>query len=89
MAFTVTTVNKGVFGDLRYEILSVDIDSASGNITTGLQTIYGAAIAPKSMATAGIMLRLNIGSGATSRAGIANVNSGAIGDVFVVTVYGK
>jgi hypothetical protein len=89
MAFTLTEVKKGVVGDLRYEILSVDIDSASGNIQTGLQTIYGAAIAPKSAATAGIMLRLNIGSNSTARAGIANVNSGTNGDVFVITFYGK
>lgn len=89
MAFTVSEIKKGVVGDLRYEILSCTIDSASGNITTGLQTVYGMAHASKSMATAGITLQRNVGSGATARAGIVNVNSGAAGDVFVLTVYGK
>lgn len=89
MAFTVTAVNKGVFGDLRYEILNVTLDTASGNIATGLQTIYGANIACNSMGTAGIMVKLNVGSGATSRAGYVNINSGAAGDNFVLTVYGK
>lgn len=89
MAFSISEVKKGVFGDLRYEILSCTIDSASGNITTGLQTIYGGSIIAGSMATAGITLVRNVGSGATARAGILNVNSAAAGDVFVLTVYGK
>lgn len=89
MAFTLTTVNKGVWGDLRYEIYSVDVDSSSGNIQTGLQTIYGNCFNSVSMATAGIKLRNNIGSNSTSRAGVLNLNSASIGDAFVVTVFGK
>lgn len=89
MAFDISTIQKGVFGDLRYEILSCTIDSASGNIQTGLQTVYGMAHAGKSMGTYGLMLARNVGSGATSRPGVINVNSGAQGDVFVLLAVGK
>lgn len=89
MAFSVTAINKGVWGDLRYEILSCSVDSGSGNIQTGLQTIYGCCFNPISMATAGIKLRVNIGSGATARAGVVNLNSASSGDDFIVTVFGK
>jgi hypothetical protein len=89
MAFSISTIHNSVFGDLRVAILSCTIDSASGNINTGFQSVYGAHIMPGSMATAGITLVRNVGSGATARAGYVNVNSGAAGDVFVLSVYGK
>ena len=87
MAFTLD-INKSVFGNLRVHIISCSIDSASGNIETGLSKVYGHSLGPVSMATGGITLKRNVGSGATARGGMVNVNSAAIGDVFCLTVYG-
>ena len=89
MAFTIGKVHQTVFGDLRTVVLSCSVDSASGNIDTGLTNVYGMAFAAASMATAGIMLRRNVGSGATARPGIVNINSAANGDAFILTVFGK
>jgi hypothetical protein len=69
-------------------IISCSVDSASGNIETGLSKIYGHSLGPVSMASAGIILKRNVGSGATARAGIMNINGAAAGDVFCLTVYG-
>lgn len=89
MAFSVSTIYKTVVGDLKCHILSCSVDSASGNITTGLSVIYGASAIPVSMATGIANLRPNIGSGATARAGILNINSFAAGDSFQVICLGK
>jgi hypothetical protein len=89
MAFTVDVVYKTVWGDLKVHVLSCSVDSASGNIDTGLSNVYGLNIANQSMATAGIRATRNLGSAATARAGIVNINSATTGDSFILTVYGK
>lgn len=88
MAFTIGR-EQAVFGNKRVVILSCSIDSASGNIDTGLSVVDGFANAPVSMATAAINLKRNVGSNSTALPGIINVNSAAIGDVFFLTVFGR
>lgn len=87
MAFTIGR-EISVFGNKRVAILSCSVDSASGNIETGLKSVHGFSLAPISMATAAIVMKKNIGSGATAVPGLININGAASGDVFFVTVYG-
>lgn len=88
MAFTISR-EYSVFGNKRVALVSCSVDSASGNIDTGLSIVDHVAIAPVSMATAAIIMKKNIGSGATARNGIVNINGAANGDVFMLTVYGR
>jgi hypothetical protein len=88
MAFTVNK-EQSVFGNKRIVLISCSVDSASGNVDTGLSQIDGFSFAPVSMATSSLTLKKNVGSGATSRPGILNVNSAASGDSFFLVVYGR
>jgi len=88
MAFTIGRENT-VLGNKKVALLSCSVDSASGNIDTGLAVVDHVSICPVSMATAAIVLKKNVGSGATARAGIININGAASGDVFLLTVYGR
>lgn len=88
MAFTIGRENT-VLGNKKVALLSCSVDSASGNIDTGLSVVDHFSLAPVSMATAAIVLKKNIGSGATSLPGKINVNGAANGDVFMLTVYGR
>ena len=88
MAFTIGR-EITVLGNKRVALLSCSVDSASGNVETGLGVVDHVALCPISMATAAIVLKKNIGSGATARAGMININGAASGDVFFLTVYGR
>lgn len=88
MAFTVGREFLNL-GNKRVALLSCSVDSASGNVTTGLKQVDHVAICPISMATAAIVLKKNIGSGATAIAGNVNINGAASGDVFMLTCYGR
>lgn len=88
MAFTIGR-EVSVFGNKRVAILSCSVDSASGNVDTGLSVVDGFSLAPVSMATAAIVMKRNIGSGATSRPGLININGAVSGDVFFLVVYGR
>lgn len=88
MAFTIGR-EFTVWGNKRVAILSCSLDSASGNIVTGLKTVDGFTMAPVSMASTAVILKRNIGSGATSVPGTVNINGGASGDVFFLICYGK
>lgn len=88
MAFTLTR-ELSVFGNKRISLMSCSVDSASGVIDTGLSFVDGFTMAPVSMATAGIGMDRNLGSGATSRPGFIDVGSCATGDSFFLVVYGR
>lgn len=88
MAFTIGR-EITVLGNKRVALLSCSVDSASGNVETGLGNVDHVSLCPISMATAAIVIKKNIGSGATARAGMININGAAAGDVFFLTVYGK
>ena len=88
MATAYEVIQKTVFGNKRVHIISCSVDAASANIETGLSVIHGHSFGCVSMATAGITVKKNIGSGATARNGIMNINSAVSGDVFHLVVYG-
>lgn len=88
MAFTIGR-EISVYGNKRVALLSCSVDSASGNVDTGLSVVDGFSLAPISMATSAILMKKNVGSGATSRPGIINIGAAASGDVFFLTVFGK
>lgn len=88
MAFTIGRETT-TLGNKKVVLLSCSVDSASGNVETGLQSVDHVSICPISMATAAIIIKKNIGSGATARAGYININGAASGDVFFLTVYGR
>jgi hypothetical protein len=88
MAFTIGR-EITVFGNKKVSLLSCSVDSASGNVDSGLGVVDHVSICPISMATSAIILKKNIGSGATARNGIININAAASGDVFYLTVYGR
>lgn len=88
MAFTIGR-EASVMGNKRVSLLSCSVDSASGNIDTGLSVVDHVQLCPISMATAAIIIKKNIGSGATSRPGMININGAASGDVFYLCVYGR
>ncbi len=88
MAFTISR-EQSVFGNKKVVIISCSVDSASGNVDTGLSVIDGFSLAPVSMATVAIGLDRNVGSGATALPGILNVGSAASGDSFMLVVYGR
>lgn len=88
MAFTIGR-EMTVFGNKKVVLLSCSIDSASGNIDTGLSVVDCFSVSPISMATAAPLMKRNVGSGATSRPGIININAAASGDVFHVVAFGR
>jgi hypothetical protein len=89
MATSYDIIHRTVFGNKKVHVVSMSIDAASANIDTGLSSIDWFSVACVSMTTAGVTLKKNVGSNATARAGILNVNSSVSGDVFCVTVYGR
>lgn len=88
MAFTIGREITAL-GNKRVALLSCSVDSGSGNVETGLSVVDHVAICPISMATAAIVIKKNVGSGATSLPGYININAAASGDVFFLTVYGR
>lgn len=88
MATSYEVIHRSVHGNQRVHIVSCSVDAASANIDTGLSVIHGFSVGVVSMTTAGVTMKKNIGSGATARAGILNVNSSVSGDVFLLTVFG-
>lgn len=88
MAFTIGR-EMTVLGNKRVALLSCSVDSASGNVDTGLSVVDHIQLGPISMATAAIIMKRNIGSGATALPGNININGAVNGDVFYLTVYGK
>jgi translation initiation factor 1 (eIF-1/SUI1) len=89
MAFTVAINNKVNLGNQRVHQISCSVDSASGNVVTGLKVVEHVEISPISMASAAIIVKKNIGSGATAVNGTINFNGMATGDVFFITAYGR
>lgn len=88
MAFTISKEQFSV-GNKRGVLITCSVDSASGNVDTGLSIIDGFTFSPVSMATSSITIKRNVGSGATARNGILNINSATSGDSFFVVVFGR
>jgi hypothetical protein len=88
MAFSIGREHLNI-GNKRAVLVSCSVDSASGNIVTGLKVVDHFTMAPVSMATSAVLLKKNVGSGATSIPGTINLNGAASGDVFLLTVFGR
>lgn len=89
MATSYEIIEKNVTGKLRQHIISCSIDASSANVDTGLAFVVAHSIGVVSMTTAGVTVKRNLGSAATSRPGIININSSVSGDVFHLIVYGR
>lgn len=87
MAFTIGR-EISVFGNKRVALLSCSVDSASGNIVTGLNRVDAFTIGIVSAATAGMDFKRNVGSGATAIPGNINIDGATSGDVFFLVCYG-
>lgn len=88
MAFTIGR-EASVLGNKRVALLSCSVDSASGNIDTGLSVVDAFSISPISMNSGAIKIKKNVGSGATALPGNINLNGCTSGDVFFLVVYGR
>jgi len=89
MAFTVAKIHEDVHGKSRMQVLSCVADAATQTIDTGLDYIYGLAMAPQSMASSPHSLRANQGAAGTALVGQFAVTGVASGDEFYVTVWGR
>jgi hypothetical protein len=88
MAFSVSREHLNL-GNKRTVLMTITVDSASGNIVTGLKQVDHVQFSPISMATAAILVKKNIGSAATSIPGTININGAASGDVFSMLALGR
>ena len=86
-----TVVKKGFFsvGNKRQANFLVTLAAASGVVDTGLAYVDLILVSPVSASTAGVQVKANLSSSATAVNGRISINSGASGDDFYVTCYGK
>lgn len=90
MAYTVSNIANSVFGNKNVKFLRVTTDAATGVVPTGfsiVETLLG--LAPQSMGTAGIKIKLNEGVASTATVGSLGITGCATGDVFFLTVVGR
>lgn len=87
MAFTI--VKEGdVWGKKRVSMINLTVDSASGNVNTGLSRVDIISVDVNSAASLGATFKLNVGSAATAIPGMINVNGAASGDVYYLICVG-
>ena len=89
MAFTVTTMNKSVFGDMRVHNLIITADGTSDEMDSGLDYIYVAHMSAKSAASAPNKIQANVLTAATASNGYYSITGVASGDDFYVTLFGR
>lgn len=90
MAYSVTVVDKTVFGNKRVCIFDVTADAQSGVVETGLSRVDAFDVGPVSMATFSLVkFRPNISAASAAANGSIMVSGAASGDRFFITVYGK
>lgn len=87
MAWSVSSVKKTVFGDLRVEILSCVADATTFNVQTTLSKIYGHSVSPVSCAGVG-KVYANSGAIGTALTGVLGCSGFTSGDVLYITVFG-
>lgn len=88
MAFTISR-EFSVFGNKKVAFISCSVDSASGNIETGLSVVDAVGVSLVSAATAAYTLKRNLGSNSTAIQGMLNINSATSGDSFFFIAYGR
>lgn len=89
MAFNNTLLERTVHGNMQVQIYSCVADGATGFVTTGFNSIINAVPTPRSMATAGVKFKYNIGVSGTATAGTVAITGAATGDEFYLMVYGR
>lgn len=89
MAYTVSILDKTVFGNKVVRALQITADAATQTVVTGLNTVDYYTLAPVSMTSSGIKIFKNAGAIGTSIAGALGVSGVTSGDVFIVLAYGR
>lgn len=89
MAYSVSVLEKTIFGNKNVSVLSCTADGATGIIDTGLKVVSWLQMTPVSLSTAAIKLRRNEGTTSTSIAGSIGVTGAVSGDVFYITAFGN
>lgn len=89
MAYTATLQKNNVMGNQRVAQYLVTADAASGIVVSSVGLIDCIAVAPVSMATAGVKFKINTTSASAVANGTILVSSAANGDAFFLTVYGR
>ena len=89
MAYSVSFIKKTVVGDMRMFIMSCVADAATEAIDSGLDSVYGFTLAPRSCSTAALKVFQNYTALGTASAGYMGVSGAVSGDEFILTVYGK
>jgi hypothetical protein len=88
MAWTVSVVDKTVFGNKRVVALSCVADSAEAAVNTGLSIVdYFSAGAVS--CTSAPKIRMNVGSTSTAANGTLGCSGFVSGDIILLTVYGR
>jgi len=89
MAYTVTEIERTVFGNLNVRALKITADAGTEAIATGFNRVAFVSAAPKSMASAPWSISINEGVAGTANAGYIGVTGVTSGDDFYVTVFGN
>jgi hypothetical protein len=89
MAYAVTSRVQSVFGNKRVVTGVLECDATSGAVDTGLSVIEGISLSPKSAATASVLVKLNLNSGATALGGSLFIDNAASGDDFHFIATGR
>lgn len=90
MAYSVTVVDKTVFGNKRVCILDVTADAQSGVVDTGLSVVDALSLGPVSMNTFSLVkVRPNINAASAAANGKLMISGCTSGDRLFITVYGK
>lgn len=86
-----TVVKNGNFnvGNKKQVNLLVTLGASSGIVQTGLKVIDQVLVSPVSITTAMLTIGANLGSQSTTIYGTLSLNSGASGDAWYVTCYGR
>lgn len=89
MAYTVTVVNKTVFGNKRAHLLDVTADAQSGVVDTGHGIVDAFTVGAISMNTNSLVkMRPNINAASAASNGQIMVSGCTSGDRFFLVVYG-
>jgi hypothetical protein len=89
MAYTATLQKTDVKGSERVSHYLVTADAASGVVASNIGVISAVQMAPVSMASSGIKLKINTSAASAAANGSVMVSSAANGDAFFLTVWGK
>lgn len=88
MVWSVSVIDKTVFGNKRMVALSCTADAAEQAVITGLSVIDYFAMGAVSC-TSAPKIKMNVGSTSTAAMGTLGCSGCVSGDVMIFTVYGR